>query len=721
MISVLNLITRPMNLPASPQTIIRFIAAIVAILIARTAWKRRDIPGSLPFTGLMLAAGWWALFSSLEYASQDISLRILWSKFEYFGITTIPPCWFLFAVGYSQKNYLSGRRIEIPPAYLFLIPAIAVLLTWTNEYHHLIWTSVEPVVTSNGIDFQFNHGIAFWVFWIYSYTLLLAGTLVLFMVSARFPALYRKQAIAILVGAAFPWLANLAYVLRLPPFATSDPTPVAFVLAGVVFAVSVFRFYLFDIVPVAQDAVIESITDGIVVLDARKRIVYTNPAMRQIVPSGDWTGRSIVQAFGAYPDLVLILQHPTPEPVEIRIESLDVRVIEIKTSKVLGPRGELNGSVITIRDITERKAIEEQQRLQSLALESAANGIVITDRRGKIQWINPAFAKITGYESTEVIGEKISILKSGRQADEYYTDLWQTIASGQVWSGELINRRKDGSIYTEEQTISPVRDTLTGEVTHYIGVKQDITTRKNLEQMRDDLMKSLVHDLRNPLNSIMLTLDIFRVLPEQIVLPEAVEVMFQMARESAIRMNTMVNAILDISRLESGQMPIQRQAVILADVVEMAFSQQATLASRSEILLLNGVSYDLPPVQADPGLLNRVMQNLLDNALKFTPNGGTVEVSAIFDPEKDEIRLEVKDSGPGIPEYLLSRVFEKYASSDTNGRGTGLGLAFCKLAVEAHGGEIWVESYPGQGTTICFSIPAGLAENKTRERQKPHQ
>lgn len=699
-----------MNWPASPESILRFVAAVVAVLVARTAWRRREVPGSLPFAGLMLAAAWWALFSGLEYAQVDVAWRVWWSKVQYLGITTITPCWFLFALQYSQKGSIWSSRVDIPRSYLFLISAITTLLVFTNEWHGLIWRSVIPIQGANGLEVQFNHGFAFWVFWIYSYTLLVAGTLLLVNAIARFSPLYRWQAMALIVGLFIPWLSNLVYVLGIPPLGRTDLTPVAFVLCGVVFAIGAFQFYLFDVVPVAQDAVIESITDGVIVINDQRRIVYANPAARQMFNADHWVGQPTQQALRAYPQLLAAIPKLEAGRCEIEIDGVPPRSIELNVSSVRGPRGEMNGRVMALRDVTERKRNEEQRRLQSAAIEAVASGIVITDPQGHVQWINPAFSKITGYTLPEIAGQNLSVLKSGHQAPEFYAELWQTILQGQVWTGEIVNRRKDGGLYIQGQTISPVRDPLTGEVTHFIGVSQDITARKDLEQMRDDLMRSLVHDLRNPLNSILLTLDVFKILPEPVDLPEAVRLMLEIGRESALRMTTMVNAILDISKLESGQMPVQPESIILAEVVALAFSQQTALASRSEILLLDGVSYDLPPVWADSGLLNRILQNLLDNALKFTPNGGQVEVSASYDPERREVQMAVQDNGPGIPENLLPRMFEKYVSQDSNRRGTGLGLAFCRLAVEAQGGRIRVESSPQSGTTFYFTLPTAPPE-----------
>lgn len=182
--------------------------------------------------------------------------------------------------------------------------------------------------------------------------------------------------------------------------------------------------------------------------------------------------------------------------------------IEIALSPVKIPSGVIFTNII--RDLTIRKEAEEQLRLQSVALESAANGIVITDRNGNIQWVNPAFTKMTGYNADEVHGKNPRILKSGLVSQNIYSDLWKTILSGNVWHGELINRRKDGTIITEEQTIAPVRDSI-GHIIHFIAIKQDITERKHAEEALSKRSEQ-VDTLNRVMRSLSSTLDLSKVL-----------------------------------------------------------------------------------------------------------------------------------------------------------------------------------------------------------------
>jgi PAS domain S-box-containing protein len=234
-------------------------------------------------------------------------------------------------------------------------------------------------------------------------------------------------------------------------------------------------------------------------------------------------------------------------------------------------------------------------------------------------------------------------------------------------------------------------------------VMRDVTEERALEKTRDDLTRTMVHDLRNPLAAISGVLSILQedvsILPEQ---RQAVEV----ALDSADRMSSLVNDILDVSRLENKQMPMERKTFALAPLAAEVLKLQTVLANKNGIRLENAIPSGLL-AWADAGLISRVLQNLVGNAIKFTPSGGLVRVAASAElNEHSSLLISVSDTGPGIPAEFHERIFQKFFTGWQGMKGSGLGLAFCRLAVEAHGGRIWVESRPGQGATFRFTLPA---------------
>jgi two-component system, NtrC family, sensor histidine kinase KinB len=239
-------------------------------------------------------------------------------------------------------------------------------------------------------------------------------------------------------------------------------------------------------------------------------------------------------------------------------------------------------------------------------------------------------------------------------------------------------------------------------------VMRDMTEERTLEQVREDMTHTMVHDLRNPLTGIVAALNMVLDGYMGELSPPHRQVL-AIAYHSSERMMKQVNAILDVSRLESGRMPVQLMAVSPGDLVREAMQSQAALAHTKKLQLESDLPHGLPLVKADLNLIQRVLQNLIGNAVKFTPEGGCVQIMARLVQEtlaEAVVQIAVSDTGPGIPLEIQSQLFQKFVTGGQQEHGSGLGLAFCKLAVEAHGQRIWVESSAGKGATFTFSLAA---------------
>lgn len=237
----------------------------------------------------------------------------------------------------------------------------------------------------------------------------------------------------------------------------------------------------------------------------------------------------------------------------------------------------------------------------------------------------------------------------------------------------------------------------------WLLVLRDVTNERQAERLREDLTRTMVHDLRNPLNSVYTGLQYFRMNAGQRLAPgqeEALDLAFQ-GVESVL---DLVAAILDVSRLESGKMPVELMPISMMEMVDQVLRQQAPLAADRQMKMVTDLAPNLPAVHADGGLLFRVLQNLVGNALKFTPPGGTITVSVAVPAGSDRVWVRVSDTGPGIAPELQAQLFQKFVTGRVPGHGSGLGLAFCRQAVEAHGGRLWVESAPGQGAVFTFTL-----------------
>ncbi len=407
--------------------------------------------------------------------------------------------------------------------------------------------------------------------------------------------------------------------------------------------------------------------------------------------------------------------------------------ISVTISPIREPGGKIIGASKVARDVTVRKQAEEQLTLLSEALESAANGIAITDVRGQILWVNPAFTELTGYDRAEAVGKDPRILKSGKHSADLYRQLWETILQGKPWHGEMVNRRKDGSLYPEEMTITPVRAG-GGEITHFVAVKQDITERKRAEEKLAALAQTLAeknkeletivyvasHDLRSPLVNIQgfsrelaQACDRLRKLmqgeaqlssqTEWAVLlateiPEAIEYI----QAGVTKIDSLLAGFLRYSRLGRAALkiePLDMKAMLAGIAQAMEFQ----IKSAGTTLQIG----PLPDCLGDATQINQVFSNLLDNAVKYLDPNRPGLISVEGRQEDNRAVYTVRDNGIGIAQEHQEKIFEIFHRLDpSHGGGEGLGLTIAQRILERHNGKITVESEPGPGTTFFVSLPA---------------
>ena len=666
------------------------------------------------------------------------------------------------------------------------------------------------------------------------------------------------------------------------------------------------------------DGLIDTIADGVITIDSSGGIRSANSAARRMF------GYTVEEMLGRNVNMLM------PEPYRSAHDGYLRHYLATGERKIIGIGREVTGRrkdgstfpleltvsemeldgarMFTgiVRDISERKSVLDRLRLQGSALEAADNAIAITARDSTIQWVNPAFTKLTGYDPDEAVGKTTRLLKSGRQSPDFYRELWNTIQAGNVWHGELVNRRKDGSLYSEEQTITPLLDEQ-GEVTHFIAIKQDISARKRDEQALADqaqtiqasaryehthsrilglfsggferkailgqTLEILAEEHRYPalaiylydewngaLNSsaahgvpkdfarelapgqglpgqaavsghlikveapaampLRIETGLFTAVPAAVVacpihfreqvlgvlvvaslepllerdeafiqrlcdqigvalnnikqyqdLKTLSEQLMQRGKEvadknaqleqanrlkseflanmshelrtplnaiigfsevlkdgligeldgqqadyvgeifgSANHLLSLINDILDLSKIEAGKMELHLEPVNVPDLMRNSLSVVKEKAHAHGIRLNLEVDEALGVIRADGRKLKQAVYNLLSNAVKFTPEGGQVEVTA--KSEGDRLQVAVSDTGIGIPADQIGRLFRPFEQIDGSlsrkYEGTGLGLVMVKRLVELHGGSVAVASEAGRGSRFSFEIPLRL-------------
>ena len=358
--------------------------------------------------------------------------------------------------------------------------------------------------------------------------------------------------------------------------------------------------------------------------------------------------------------------------------------------------------------------VETKLARRDTLLEATGEGIYQVDTQGSCLYINPAGAEMLGYQPKELWGKEMAEILYRRPEGEW--EGREMAAEDNplrtaLRTGEIVRReddslwRRDGSCFPAATLISPIRSRrgVSGAVVTF----SDVTSRKQAELLRDDLTGMIVHDLRTPLTSLLSGLQALRYLGRQ---DTAEKEILENAIDGGETLLGMINDLLDISKLESGSLVLSKTSIHPADVIEWALTHTAPLARQSGLRVARNLPPDLPCVEADEDTLRRSLVNLLGNALKFTPQGGIVTVAAFYDASESALVFAVGDTGEGIPAHQVRRIFDKFGQVESRKAGrkmsTGLGLTFCKLVAEAHGGRIWVESKLGKGSRFLFTIPA---------------
>jgi PAS domain S-box-containing protein len=344
-------------------------SAAIAAALGFYAWRhRRDVPSAPPFVVLTLAVTVWSLANALELAGADLFTKLLWANVQYLSYVTLPVAWLALVLAYTGRDkWLTGRRL----ALLSIEPVITVILIWTNDLHGLVRRNIYLDTSGPFSVIGKTPGPWYWIHAVYSYVLLFAAAYLLIRALVHAQPLYRRQTLVLLLGFLVPFVWNASYYLGVSPSLRYDIAPAVIGAAGIAIAWSLFRYRLFDIVPVARAMVIESMDDGMIALDAQNRIIDLNPtAQRMLDPSSSQAiGRPIEQVLGGWNDFVEQYGHVSKAQGEITLGEGDARRdYEARISPLSDRREGLTGRLVILRDITRRKQAEQTLRRRNREL-----------------------------------------------------------------------------------------------------------------------------------------------------------------------------------------------------------------------------------------------------------------------------------------------------------------------------------------------------------------
>ena len=724
------------------------------LLVAARVWRRRSAPASGSIAIFLVAMGLWALAVLIGDLARESSTKLLFNTMSYVAIAMIPVAWLAVALQYAGLHrWLTRPRLLL----LSFVPMTSIVGAATNGFHWLFWTGVEVFERNGETLLELAIGPWFVVHTVYSYVLVAIGVGLLIRTILGSSAASYKQTTAYLIAAAIPWSFNLLYHLGADPFPGRDPTPAAFGFSALLMAVGHSRFQLLDVVPVARSAIMEALTDAVIVVDGSGRIAELNPAARKLLAVGnaDALGQPATDVLCKHPILLResARRSESQEEVTLMVEGA-ARHFDLRSGDLHHRGSSPIARLLVLRDITERKRIEEELSQYRGDLEA-----LVEERTAALQADIARRRRVENAlrESEEKLRDALRIGKMGFW--EYDIESGETVWSSHLF--ELLDRDPSmgpyarvelPSYYPEDSerllssmrraietgkassmdyyvelptgrsahhhcNFRPVKDR-SGNVSKVRGTVQDITERIRMEEELVKVQKleslgilagGIAHDFNNILSSIWGNIDLAKMDIE----PR--ERAFGILDEAGRACRHAADLTARLLTFSKGGTPVKKPASIprlVRDAADLALSGSNV---RCE--------FDLPDeslmAEVDQGQMKQVFHNLVLNAVQAMPEGGEIRVGAervrssgdaeLPLPPGEYVRLSVRDRGTGIKKEHLDRIFDPYFT--TKQRGSGLGLAVVHSIIEKHDGHIRVESEPGEGATLEIYLPACAAED----------
>ena len=706
----------------------------------------------------------WSITASISVHTSNA--RILWLIALINNIFTaqLAPLILLIAIYYTgNPNWFKNRHA----LYLFIVPALTVLLILTSGFHNLYHVDYSLTWKNSIPTLIINHGIGYKIYIFYSYLLMFFSFMLVTRSLFEKSKFHRRQVYLLLIGLFIPLLNDVLYNLGYPIIENYNLTPVFFSLGNVFVAWSLHGYRFFKLLPVARSKVIDSMSDSMLIINESGTIIDLNKTLEDkfLLIKNKSVGKSFKEVFKPFPGFIHFIEKSENSEIEIFINN-HVHHFDVSVSLLEGSESSIINHIILLRDITKRKKAEELVRLNNERLEDLLHVAHLKDAsmedildfglqtalkitKSKIGYIysyDEETRLFTLFTWSKGVMDECSIRDKRSNYELDKAGIW----------GEVVRQRKpiivnnfnepnelkkgypEGHVRLKRFLSVPV--IIENNIAAVLGVgnKEDDYNETDITQLlllsdsvwticekkqddekikeyanqlqllnatKDKLFAIIAHDLKTPFNSILGFSDL---LLEQLKTTNTkqAEVFARVIHSTAENTYKLLNNLLDWAKSQTGQLQFSPEKLALHPVIEQISDIIGPSASIKNIKILNQ-AHKAIHVFADANMLKTIVRNLVSNAVKYTPEGGLVWIKTSQLGEM--IEIDVSDNGTGISQELKNKLFlpgeKKSMPGTANEKGTGLGLILCKEFIEKHGGQIRVESSPGNGSSFIFTLP----------------
>ncbi|NHB69703.1 sensor histidine kinase [Perlabentimonas gracilis] len=702
--------------------LILIVSSVITGILALYVWLKRTSINTPSLFGLLMAISLWSFGATLEILANTIEVKSFFNFIVYTGIVSIPVFLFVFTIEFTQNFKRYKKYIN---RTLWIIPLTSLLFLATNRFHGLFYevSGLSPRLWG---DLYFvEYGVWWWVHTAYSYTLILSSIFLLVRMVFLCSPIQRGVIKMLLLSALIPLVTNMVYIFGVRPMGFVDITPVGFMFTGVIFFWAIYKKNFFRVKPIALNTLFDSLPEGIIVVNLKEEIVDINvsAALLLRLTGSNPLGQRVKDVIPYFFDF-----SNSKAFNKIHFINYGNFYLEIEHSVIAGEKGGVLGYMVRIKDVTQRtmegkklKAATQRLELASHAagLDAWENDLITGTRVGGVK----VYLEL-GYTKEEIPDSMYGIYQLIHPDD--LSDVIKTLeehfeGESTVYSKDFRIRDKKGEYQWVANYARVVERDSAGKPLRLVGITQNINQRKLVEDRirrqnedlirvnaeKDKFFSIIAHDLKGPFQGFIGLTELMSGSIDEMDKDE-LQSIIRTLNITAKNLYELLDNLLNWAVVKRGHKKFDPQKLHLALLFDDVREIVDHMADQKGILLTSSIPTGLN-VLADKESLRTIFRNLVSNAIKFTPSGGSVTLKA-YANDKGYVVVSVADTGIGMPDQIKKNLFSistKVSRPGTNNEpSTGLGLILCKELVEKHGGTIWVESHEGQGSTIYFTVPA---------------